>query len=134
MRALVVDDSTAVRLYLHKILAPCGFEVVEAKNGREGLERIREQPVDLVLLDWNMPVMNGLELLQHIRSEPSDSDATKRALTSLDAQEAATISKNYRRNVGAADSQGQGQMVMIGQNHAGSVEAYTPPPSVPGGQ
>lgn len=70
MRALVVDDSTAVRLYLRKILAPCGFEVLEAKNGREGLERVREQQVDLVLLDWNMPVMNGLELLQHIRSEP----------------------------------------------------------------
>ena len=70
MRALVVDDSTAVRLYLRKVLLPCGFEVVEAKNGREGLERVREQPVDLILLDWNMPVMNGLELLQHIRSEP----------------------------------------------------------------
>jgi two-component system chemotaxis response regulator CheY len=55
---------------LRKILIPCGFEVVEARNGREGLERVREQPVDLVLLDWNMPVMNGLELLQHILSEP----------------------------------------------------------------
>lgn len=70
MRALVVDDSTAVRLYLRKVLLPCGFEVVEAKNGREGLERVREQAVDLVLLDWNMPVMNGLELLQRIRCEP----------------------------------------------------------------
>ena len=70
MRALVVDDSTAVRLYLRKILVPHGFEVAEARNGGEGLERVREQPVDLVLLDWNMPVMSGLELLQHIRSEP----------------------------------------------------------------
>jgi two-component system, chemotaxis family, chemotaxis protein CheY len=70
MRALVVDDSTAMRLYLRKILSPQGFEVVEAKNGREGLECVREQQIDLVLLDWNMPVMNGLELLQHIRSEP----------------------------------------------------------------
>jgi len=70
MRALVVDDSTAVRLYLRKILLPYGFEVVDARNGREGLQRVREQQIDLVLLDWNMPVMNGLELLQHIRSEP----------------------------------------------------------------
>ena len=70
MRALVVDDSTAVRLYLRKILLPYGFEIVDARNGREGLERVREQHIDLVLLDWNMPVMNGLELLQHIRSEP----------------------------------------------------------------
>lgn len=70
MRALVVDDSTTIRLYLRKILVPLGFEVLEAKNGREGLERIREQQVDLVLLDWNMPVMNGLEMLQLVRSEP----------------------------------------------------------------
>ncbi len=70
MRALVVDDSTAVRLYLRKVLTPFGFEVVEARNGREGLERVRERRMDLVLLDWNMPVMNGLELLQHIRAEP----------------------------------------------------------------
>jgi hypothetical protein len=77
---------------------------------------------------------NAWFAMQHIRSEPASSEATKRALTSLDAQEAATISRNYRRNVGGADNQGQGQMVMIGQNHAGSVEGYTPPPSVPGGQ
>ena len=70
MRALVVDDSTTIRLYLRKILVPLGFEVLEARNGREGLERIREQQVDLVLLDWNMPVMNGLEMLQLVRSEP----------------------------------------------------------------
>ncbi len=76
---------------------------------------------------------NAWFAMQHVRSEPANSEATKRALTILDAQEAATISKNYRHNVGAVD-QGQGQMVMIGQNHAGSMEAYTPPPSVPNGQ
>ena len=70
--------------------------------------------------------------MQHVRSEPANTEATRRALTSLDAQEAATISKNYRRNVGGQDSQGQGQMVMSGQSHGG--ESYTPPPSVPGGQ
>ncbi len=60
MRAPVVDDSTTMRLYLRRILSPQGFEVVEARNGREGLECVREQEIDLVLLDWNMPVMNGL--------------------------------------------------------------------------
>jgi hypothetical protein len=77
---------------------------------------------------------NAWFAMQHVRSEPANTEATKRALTSLDAQEAATISKNYRRAVGAADNQGQGQMVMIGQTHGGGMEAYTPPPSVPGGQ
>ena len=75
---------------------------------------------------------NAWFAMQHVRSEPADTDATKRALVSLDAQEAATISKNYRRTVGGQDNQGTGQMVMIGQTHGG--EAYTPPPSVPGGQ
>jgi len=79
---------------------------------------------------------NAWFAMQHVRSEPSNSEATKRALTTLDAQEAATISKNYRRTVSGSqgEGQGQGQMVMIGQNRGGSVEAYTPPPSVPGGQ
>jgi hypothetical protein len=72
--------------------------------------------------------------MQHVRNEPADSEATKRALSSLDAQEAASISKSYRRAVGGQENQGQGQMVMIGQTHGGGMEAYTPPPSVPSGQ
>lgn len=71
---------------------------------------------------------------QHIRSEPAQSETTKRALSSLDAQEAAAISKNYRHNVGGDQGQGQGQMVMIGQARNGANEGYLPPPSVPGGQ
>ncbi len=95
MRTLVVDDSTVVRLYLRKILMPHGFEVVEARNGREGLERIREQAVDLVLLDWNMPVMSGLELLQHIRTEPAVGSPCVMMVTSEnDLQEVAQALKN----------------------------------------
>ena len=72
MRALVVDDSGAIRSYLRKILARHGFEVVEAANGREGLERLRgRNPVDLVLLDWYMPEMNGMQLLECMRAEPA---------------------------------------------------------------
>jgi len=71
---------------------------------------------------------------QYVRHEPADSDATRRALGSLDAQEAASISKNYRKNTsGQADGAGQGQMVMIGQARGGADSSYTPPPSVPGG-
>lgn len=73
---------------------------------------------------------------QHIQTPTGTSDASRRALTSLDAQEAAAVSKNYRKTVGGQDSSGsgQGQMVMIGQSRNGTVEAYTPPPSVPNGQ
>jgi two-component system chemotaxis response regulator CheY len=72
MRALVVDDSGAIRTYLRRILAAHGFDVIEAKNGREALERLQAQEgVDLVLLDWNMPEMSGIEFLARLRAEPA---------------------------------------------------------------
>ncbi|HXJ21553.1 MAG TPA: hypothetical protein VMT03_15115 [Polyangia bacterium] len=72
---------------------------------------------------------------QHIQTPTATSDAARRALSSLDSQEAAAISKNYRKTVGGQEAaQGQGQMVMIAQPHGGGMEAYTPPPSVPQGQ
>ena len=70
--------------------------------------------------------------MQHARNETADSEPTKRALGSLDSQEASAISRNYRRTVGAQEAT-QGSMVMIGQTHGGT-EGYVPPPSVPGGQ
>lgn len=70
MRALVIDDSRAVRLLIGSILRELGMEVLEAANGREALDRLRgEDPVELVLVDWNMPVMNGLEFIQAVRAQ-----------------------------------------------------------------
>jgi two-component system chemotaxis response regulator CheY len=70
MRALVIDDSRTVRAIIGKILRDEGLEVIEAANGREGLERLREPPgVELVLVDWNMPEMNGLDFIRAVRSE-----------------------------------------------------------------
>jgi two-component system chemotaxis response regulator CheY len=70
MRALVIDDSRTVRAIIGKILRDEGLEVVEAANGREGLERLREPPgVELVLVDWNMPEMNGLDFIKAVRSD-----------------------------------------------------------------
>lgn len=70
MRALVVDDSRAMRSILRSALAKEGFEVVEAANGREALDRLRndERP-DLALVDWNMPEMNGIELISIVRAD-----------------------------------------------------------------
>ena len=69
-RALVVDDSRAMRSILSKALVEFGFEVAQAGNGREALETIdREGPTfTLVLLDWNMPEISGIEVLQEFRS------------------------------------------------------------------
>ena len=70
MRALVIDDSRTVRAIVGKILRDEGLEVVEAANGREGLERLREGPgAELVLVDWNMPEMNGLEFIKAVRAD-----------------------------------------------------------------
>jgi two-component system, chemotaxis family, chemotaxis protein CheY len=68
MLAIVVDDSSAMRAILRLILKQHGFEVVEAKNGRDGLQALQANgPVQLALIDWNMPEMGGLELLRGIR-------------------------------------------------------------------
>jgi two-component system chemotaxis response regulator CheY len=70
MRALVVDDSRAMRLILGQILRQAGFEVADAANGREGLERLggMARP-DVVLVDWNMPDMDGLAFVRAVRAE-----------------------------------------------------------------
>jgi two-component system, chemotaxis family, chemotaxis protein CheY len=71
-KALVVDDSKAVRMILAKTLKELGFEVREAANGREALEVIEAEKtaVTLVLADWNMPEIDGLELLKRLRQKP----------------------------------------------------------------
>ena len=71
-KALVVDDSRAVRMILARTLKELGFEVREAANGREALEVIETEKnaVTLVLADWNMPEINGLELLKQLRQKP----------------------------------------------------------------
>jgi len=71
-KALVVDDSRAMRMILAKTLKELGFEVCEAANGREALEVIEAQQgaLTLVLADWNMPEINGLDLLKRLRQNP----------------------------------------------------------------
>lgn len=72
MQVLVIDDSRAVRTIIRNFLRGLGFETIEAGNGQEGLERLEEFPeITLVLVDWNMPVMDGLEFIQTIRSQPA---------------------------------------------------------------
>jgi two-component system chemotaxis response regulator CheY len=66
-RVLVVDDATLVRLYYRKILEAAGFEVVEALNGIEALELLPSGSVDLLIVDVNMPRMDGMTLLKTLR-------------------------------------------------------------------
>jgi len=70
LRALVVDDSKTIRLILRTYLSKMGFQVVEAGDGREGLKRLKEMAqIDLVMVDWNMPEMNGVDFVRAVRSE-----------------------------------------------------------------
>ena len=69
MKALVIDDSRAMRTIIGQILKSIGYEVVDAGNGREGLQRVNELgPLHLILVDWNMPEMNGLDFVRTLRS------------------------------------------------------------------
>lgn len=71
MKALVVDDSRSMRAIIGKQLRELGFTVQEAGSGQEALASLHaDSSVDLVLLDWNMPEMDGCEVLSLIRSEP----------------------------------------------------------------
>jgi two-component system chemotaxis response regulator CheY len=66
-RILVIDDASLVRLYYRRALEQAGFEVIEALNGLEALERLLTTPVDLLLVDINMPQMDGITFLRTLR-------------------------------------------------------------------
>jgi two-component system, chemotaxis family, chemotaxis protein CheY len=72
MRALVIDDDPAILLIISSILTGLGYEVTTASDGQDGLKRLTESgSPDVVLVDWNMPVMNGLEFIKSVRSNSS---------------------------------------------------------------
>ena len=72
MKILIVDDSKAMRMIVTRTLRQAGFadyEYLEAENGIEGLAQVASAAPDLVLSDWNMPEMSGIEFLQALRAQ-----------------------------------------------------------------
>ena len=70
MQALVVDDSRAMRIIIGRVLKELGYEVLEAGHGGEAIERLKAAPgISLAMVDWNMPVMNGYELVKAVRAD-----------------------------------------------------------------
>lgn len=70
MKVLIVDDSRAMRMIIRRTLRQAGLRasaVAEAANGQEALSQVDTDPPDLILCDWNMPVMNGLAFLESLR-------------------------------------------------------------------
>jgi len=71
-KAMVVDDSRTMRMILRKILAEVGYDACDAGNGQEALSLLETESESLafMLVDWNMPVMSGLDLVKAMRAEP----------------------------------------------------------------
>jgi two-component system chemotaxis response regulator CheY len=81
-KILIVDDSDTARGQIRRVLHKAGFEVEEAINGIEGLEKIRTQPdIAAVLCDINMPQMNGIEMAQVLYAEGTRPDLPMMVLT-----------------------------------------------------
>lgn len=71
-KCLVVDDSKVIRKVACHMLETLDFSVIEAENGAEALDMVKQDVPDVVLLDWNMPVMDGMEFLHAMRELPLD--------------------------------------------------------------
>lgn len=71
MKALVVDDSRAMRSMLKKMVLELGYDVIEAEHGQDALERLEAETAEVgfALVDWNMPVMDGLTFIRSVRDE-----------------------------------------------------------------
>ena len=72
VKVLVVDDILSMRHIVKRALLEIGFkDIQDAHNGEEGLEKLQGGEFGLLLLDWNMPVMSGIEMLRKVRADPS---------------------------------------------------------------
>lgn len=72
IRILAIDDSSLVRMYYRAVLEKAGFEVEQAINGIEAMEKVLAQPFDLLIVDVNMPQMDGMSFLRGLRGRPED--------------------------------------------------------------
>ena len=70
MKVMIVDDFATMRRILRNILKQIGFKnIIEADDGKHALKELKKEKVDLIMCDWNMPEMPGIELLKNVRSD-----------------------------------------------------------------
>jgi two-component system chemotaxis response regulator CheY len=83
MRAMVIDDSRAMRMILRRIMTHAGFTITEACDGQEALDSLasEEETPAVALVDWNMPNMNGLEFVKAVRADERYSRMTLMMVT-----------------------------------------------------
>jgi len=85
-RVLVVDDSSLVRLYYRSALEKAGFIVEQAINGIEAMEKVLSEPFDLVIVDVNMPRMDGFTFLRSLRSGAAEMEALPALMISTESE------------------------------------------------
>lgn len=68
-KVMCVDDSSTIRMLVKKALEPEGFEIIEAENGQDGLDKVSDQDVTVFIVDVNMPVMDGFTFVKEIRGK-----------------------------------------------------------------
>ena len=110
-KAMVVDDSRAMRMILSRTLEEIGYEVCQASHGKQALTRLEEENgnISLILVDWNMPEMNGLEFIRRVRAGPESSAITlmmvttetemEQMVTALDAGANEYVMKPFTKDV-----------------------------------
>ena len=99
-RVLVVDDSSLVRLYYREVLEKSGYDVDQAMNGLEAMERVLAQPFDLLIVDVNMPKMDGFSFLRELRRSSSQAAVLPVLVITTeagreDAEEARAVGANF---------------------------------------
>jgi two-component system chemotaxis response regulator CheY len=76
LRALIIDDSRAMRTILSRIVSGLGFEISQAGDGKQGLAVLQSEPAlpNLIMVDWNMPEMNGYDFVRAVRANAAYAD------------------------------------------------------------
>ncbi len=97
LKLLAVDDSPTIRRMLSDTMREAGFEVIEAENGREGLDKLTDHSVDLIITDINMMVMGGLDFIENVRKDMSNVGTPILVMTTEDTEEMREVG----REVGA---------------------------------
>lgn len=92
---LVVDDEFGVAEVLDAILTDEGYRVITATNGRQALARIAEQPPDLILLDYMMPVLDGVAVLRALSADPAAQKLPVVVMSALPEEAISTEARNY---------------------------------------
>lgn len=110
-KAMVVDDSRTIRIILTKMLSELGFEVCPAVGGKEALEVVEREngSFSAIMADWNMPEMNGLELVKQLRSDPrlsavpimmiTTETETRQVMAALEAGANEYVMKPFSRDI-----------------------------------